>query len=306
MTGIYEGRPLAIAITGASGMIGAALDRSLRAAGHRVVPVVRRPPRDGEVRWNPEAGRIDAPALEGIDVLVHLAGESIASGRWTRARMHRIRESRARGTALIARTIAGLRRPPSAMISVSAVGIYGDRGDETLTEHSPPGEGFLPEVAVIWEKAADPARDAGIRVVHPRLAAVLSASGGVVGRLLLPFRLGLGGPIGRGAQWMPLVSLDDVVAVMRHLIDAPGLTGPVNVSLPTPVTNREFSTALGRALRRPAIIPVPPAALRAVYGQLAEELLIASARVVPTALEASGYRFLHPTLDTALAAALRS
>jgi uncharacterized protein (TIGR01777 family) len=305
MTAIYEGRSLAVAITGASGMIGAALGRSLRADGHRIVPIVRRPPREGEVRWDPEAGRIDAPGLEGIDVLVHLAGESIASGRWTRTRMHRIRESRARGTALIARTIAGLGRPPSTLISVSAVGIYGDRGDETLTEQSPPGQGFLPEVAVIWEKAADAARDAGIRVAHPRLAAVLSSSGGVVGRLLLPFRLGLGGPIGRGAQWMPLVSLDDVVSAIRHLIDSPGLAGPFNVSLPHPVTNREFSTGLGKALHRPAIIPVPPAALRVVYGQLAEELLIASARVVPAALDASGYRFLHPTLDTALDAALR-
>jgi hypothetical protein len=305
MTAIYEGRPLAVAITGASGMIGSALSRSLGADGHRIVPIVRHPPREGEVRWDPDRGRIDAAGLEGIDVLVHLAGESIASGRWTRARKHRIRESRARGTTLIARTIAGLDRPPSTLISVSAVGIYGDRGDETLTEQSPPGEGFLPEVAVTWENAADPAREAGIRVAHPRLAAVLSASGGVLGRLLLPFRLGLGGPIGRGEQWMPLVALDDVVGAMRHLIDAPGLAGPFNVSLPTPVTNREFSTQLGKALHRPAVIPVPPAALRLAYGQLADELLIASARVVPAALEASGYRFLHPTLDSALEAALR-
>ena len=304
MTGIYDGSAGAVAITGASGMIGSALRRSLAARGYRVVPIVRREPREGEIAWDPAGGRIDAARLEGISAVVHLAGESIASGRWTRRRKHRIRESRTRGTGLIARAIAGLDRKPSVLVSVSAVGIYGDRGDETLTDRASPGEGFLPDVAIAWESAADPAREAGIRVAHPRLAAVLSASGGVLRRLLLPFRLGLGGPIGSGAQWMPLVALDDVVGAMRHLIESPALSGPFNVSLPTPVTNRDFAKALGRALHRPAIVPVPPAALRLVYGQLADELLVASAKAVPAALAASGFRFRPPTIDAALKAAL--
>lgn len=306
MTGIYEGRAGAVAITGASGMIGSALARSFAADGFRVVPIVRHAPRDGEVAWDPAGGRIDAAGLEGIDAVVHLAGESIASGRWTRRRKHRIRESRTRGTSLIASAIAGLVRKPAVLVSVSAVGIYGDRGDEMLTDTAPPGEGFLPDLATAWEEAADPARAARIRVAHPRLAAVLSARGGVLGRLLLPFRLGLGGPIGSGAQWMPLVALEDVVGAIRHLVESPELSGPFNVSLPSPVTNREFAKALGRALGRPAILPVPPAALRLVYGQLADELLIASAKVVPAALEANGFRFRYPDIDAALESALRS
>ena len=304
MTGIYEGRVRTVAITGARGMIGTALARALTGDGHRVLGIGRRPGPHTDVLWDPRAGRIDSARLEGVDAVVHLAGESIASGRWTRARMQRIRESRTEGTALLARTIAGLDPKPDVMVSVSAVGIYGDRGDELLTDASAPGRGFLADVGMAWEASADPARDAGIRVAHPRLAAVLAQTGGVLGRLLLPFRLGLGGPIGRGAQWMPLVSLDDAVGAMRHLLDSPGLAGPFNVSLPAPVTNAEFSKALGRALHRPAIIPVPPAALRLVYGQLADELLIASAKVVPAGLEAAGYRFRHPTIDAALAAAL--
>lgn len=304
MTGIYEGRGRTVAITGASGMIGSALARALAADGVRVLRVGRRAGASTDIRWDPAAGSIDAAALDGVDAVVHLAGESIASGRWTRARMQRIRESRTGGTALLARTLAGLDRVPAVLVSASAVGIYGDRGDELLTETSRPGSGFLPEVAVGWEASAEPARAAGIRVVHPRFAAVLSRSGGVLDRLLLPFRLGLGGPIGRGTQWMPLVSLDDAVGAIRHLAGTPGLSGPFNVSLPTPVTNAEFAHALGRALHRPAVLPVPPPALRLAYGQLADELLIASARVVPAALEASGFRFQHPTLRAALEAAL--
>ncbi len=304
MTGIYEGRARSVAITGASGMIGAALARALAAGGLRVLRIGRRPGAGSDLLWDPAAGRIDAASLEGVDAVVHLAGESIASGRWTRERKLRIRESRTQGTTLLARALAALDRKPQVLVSVSAVGIYGDRGDELLTDTSPPGTGFLPDVARAWEASADPAREAGIRVAHPRFAAVLSRSGGVLGRLLLPFRLGLGGPIGRGAQWMPLVSLDDAIGAIRHLIDSPGLSGPFNVSLPTPVTNREFSAALGRALHRPAILPVPPAALRLAYGALADELLIASAKVVPLGLEAAGYRFQHPDIDSALQAAL--
>lgn len=304
MTGIYEGRARTVAITGASGMIGAALARSLMADGVRVVRIGRRPARGTDVLWDPDAGSIDAAPLDGVDAVVHLAGESIASGRWSRAQKQRIRDSRTRGTALLARTLAALDRMPAVLVSASAVGIYGDRGDELLTDTSRPGSGFLPEVAIAWEASAEPARAAGIRVVHPRFAAVLSRSGGVLDRLLLPFRLGLGGPIGRGAQWMPLVSLEDVVGAIRHLIDTPGVAGPFNVSLPTPVTNAEFARVLGSVLHRPAVLPLPPAALRLAYGQLADELLIASARVVPPALEASGFRFRHPTLRPAIEAAL--
>jgi hypothetical protein len=305
MTGIYEGRARTVAITGASGMIGSALARSLASDGLRILRIGRRPGAGTDVLWDPAAGRIDAARLEGVDAVVHLAGESIASGRWTRERMQRIRESRTRGTELLARTIGALDRKPEVLVSASAVGIYGDRGDELLTDASLPGTGFLPEVALGWEASAEPARAAGIRVAHPRFAAVLARSGGVLGRLLLPFRLGLGGPIGRGAQWMPLVSLADAIGAIRHLLETPGLSGPFNVSLPTPVTNAEFSKALGRALHRPALVPVPPAALRLVYGKLADELLIASARVVPAGLEAAGFSFRYPEIDTALAAALR-
>ncbi len=305
MTGIYEGRARTVAVTGASGMIGAALARALESDGVRVVRVGRRRGAGTDVLWDPAAGSIDAASLDGVDAVVHLAGESIASGRWTREQMRRIRESRTQGTTLLARTLAALDRAPAVLVSASAVGLYGDRGDELLTETSLPGSGFLPEVAVAWEASAEPARAAGIRVAHPRFAAVLSRAGGVLDRLLLPFRLGLGGPIGRGAQWMPLVALDDAVGAIRHLLDTPGLSGPFNVSLPTPVTNAEFARALGRALHRPAMLPVPPAALRLAYGQLADELLIASARVVPAALEASGFRLRYPTLRGALEAALR-
>lgn len=305
MSGIYAGPARTVAITGASGMIGSALARTLAADGMRILRLGRRPGRATDVVWDPASGRIDSARMEGVDAVVHLAGESIASGRWTRERMRRIRESRTQGTTLLARAIAALDRRPEVLVSVSAVGIYGDRGDELLTDTSAAGTGFLPEVALAWEASAEPARTAGIRVAHPRFAAVLSRAGGVLGRLLLPFRLGLGGPIGRGAQWMPLVSLDDAIGSIRHLLDSPGLSGPFNVSLPEPVTNAEFSKALGRALHRPAILPIPPAALRLVYGQLADELLIASARVVPQRLEAAGYRFRHPTIEMALRAALR-
>jgi uncharacterized protein (TIGR01777 family) len=301
---MYAGPGLTVAVTGASGLIGSALSERLSSAGHRVVPLVRRAPGPGEVQWDPAAGRIDSAALEGIDAAVHLAGESIGTGRWTRARKADIRESRVRGTSLLARALGGLVRRPQVLVSASAVGIYGDRGDEPLTEESPAGEGFLPETGIAWEAAALPARDAGIRVVHPRMAAVLSKHGGMLERLLLPFRLGLGGPIGGGAQWMPVVALDDVVGAIEHLIATPELAGPVNVSLPRPVTNREFARALGRAVRRPAVLPLPAFPLRAVYGQLADELLLASARVLPEALERSGYRFRHPTIDAALASAL--
>lgn len=303
MTAATVTPPFHVAITGATGLIGSALARELRADGHRVTSITRNPSAPGDVGWDPDAGRLDAPALDGVDAVVHLAAESL-DARWTRERMRRIRESRIRGTSLLARTLAGLQRPPKALVSISAVGIYGDRGDEILGDGAAPGTGFLAEVAVEWERAAEPARAGGIRVTHPRLAAVLAPGGGMLDRLLLPFRLGVGGPIGDGSQWMPLVALADAVGAIRHALATPNLTGPFNVALPEPVTNREFTRALGRALHRPAIIPAPLGPLRLWYGGLVDALLLASERVIPVKLVGSGYRFRHPGLDAALRAGL--
>src|SRR5690606_26404837 len=239
MNPIYDGPQLHVAITGATGLIGAALSAFLRDAGHQVTAISRRAPAPGRVQWDPAAGQMDSTALRDVDAVVHLAGETIAGGRWSRARKHRIRESRIQGTSLIARIAGGLDPKPRVLVSISAVGFYGDRGDEILTEASAGGAGFLADVVREWETAAEPARAAGIRVVHPRLAAIASRRGGLLERLYLPFSLGLGGPVAGGSQWMPIVALEDAVAAIMHAIASDDLSGPVNVSLPEPVTNRE-------------------------------------------------------------------
>jgi uncharacterized protein (TIGR01777 family) len=289
------------AISGASGLIGSALRASLARGGHEVSALVRRAPRGAdEIAWDPQRGTIDAGRLEGLDAVVHLAGEGIASGRWSAARMERIRSSRERGTALVAGAVARLARKPRVLLCASAIGYYGDRGEEWLDESSSQGRGFLAGVCAAWEAAADPARAAGVRVVHLRFGVVLSAAGGALARMLLPFRLGVGGRLGSGRQYMSWITLDDALAALQRVLASEELRGAVNAVSPGPVTNAEFTAALGRALHRPAVLPVPAFALRLALGGLADEALLASARVRPRVLEAAGHAFLHPQLDGAL------
>ena len=292
--------PRTIAITGASGLVGTAVAGALRASGARVIRLVRRPPGRDEVRWDPAAGTIDGTGLEGVDAVIHLAGEGIASGYWTAARKRRIRDSRVHGTRLLAETLARLSRRPSVLISASAVGIYGNRGDELLDETSSPGTGFLAEVGQAWEAAARPAADAGIRVVHPRLGIVLSRDGGALGRLLPLFRLGLGGRLGAGRQWMSWVSLRDVTRIIGTALDREDLSGPVNAVAPAAVTNAEFTRALAAAVRRPACFHAPAPVLELVLGEMGREALLAGQRVTPRVLLDAGFTFEDPTLEGAL------
>ncbi len=295
-----------VAVTGSTGLIGTALVRALRADGHHVLRLVRSRPTSAadEVYWNPSLGEIDAAALEGVDAVVHLAGENLAQVPWTEERKRRIRDSRVMGTSLIARTLAGLDRKPRVLASASAVGYYGDRGDEVLDERSPPGRGFLAEVCREWEASADPARAAGIRVVHPRFGVVLSGRGGALEKMLAPFKLGLGGKLGSGRQWMSWVALHDVVGALRFAIHSDGLSGPANVTSPVPVTNEEFTRILGRVLGRPTLLGVPRFALKLALGQLADEALLTSQRVVPEKLREAGFTFQYPDLEGALRVAL--
>jgi hypothetical protein len=295
-----------VVISGASGLIGSALVASLTADGHRAIRLVRRDPATGadEIRWDPVAGTIDAVSLEGVDAVVHLAGEGIAEKRWDAAQKARIRDSRVDGTQLLATTLAGLERRPSAFVSSSAIGIYGSRGDEMLTEDSEPAPGFLADVCVAWEAAAAPAADAGIRVVHPRTGIVLSRDGGALAKMLLPFKFGLGGRLGSGRQYWSWISLHDEVAALRWLIDH-DLSGPVNLTGPEPVTNAVFTKLLGHVLHRPTLLPIPSFGPKILLGgELADELLFTSARVLPRALTDSGFTFAHPDADSALHAEL--
>jgi uncharacterized protein (TIGR01777 family) len=246
------------------------------------------------------AGTIDATALEAVDAVVHLAGENIASGRWTASKRARIRDSRVRGTHLLAQTLAAMTSPPRAFLSASAIGIYGDRGDELLHEESATGEGFLATLGREWEAAADPARERGIRVVCLRLGVVLSPRGGALAKMLPPFRLGLGGVLGKGSQWFSWIALEDALTAIEHLLTAEAVQGPVNLVAPRPVTNREFTKTLGRVLRRPTICPVPSVLLRLAFGKMADEALLASVRVEPRVLQEAGFQFAHPQLEEAL------
>ncbi len=294
-----------VAVTGATGLIGSALTRSLRDAGHTVRPVVRRPsPDPGAVLWDPAAGTIDVAGLAGVDAVVHLAGAGIGDKRWSAARKREILDSRTRGTDLIARTVAALDPPPRVLVSGSAIGYYGSRGDEVLDESSPPGDDFVADVVQAWEAAARPAAEAGIRTAYLRTSLVLDRHGGVLPRLALPFRLFAGGRLGSGRQWMSWVTLADEVAAIRFLLDG-DLSGPVLVASPHPVTNAEMARALGAALHRPSAVPAPAFALRlALGGELADTLLFASQRARPAALSAAGFTFAHPDIATALAATL--
>lgn len=292
-----------IAVTGASGLIGRALLPALRGQGWHVVTVGRGAGSD--VRWNPAAGTIDARGLDGVEAVVHLAGEPIAV-RWSDARRRAIRESRDAGTQLIARTLAGLAERPRVLVSASAVGFYGDGGDAWLDERQASGGDFLATVCVAWERAADVARDAGIRVVHPRIGIVLAADGGALEKLAPLFRLALGGPVGGGTQWMSWITRGDLVRALLTMLDDATLAGAVNAVSPQPVTNAEFTQTLGRVLHRPARIPVPAVVLRAVFGDMARQTLLASQRVRPARLEQAGFHWEQPALDGALRAVLRS
>lgn len=296
-----------VALSGASGLIGSALMKSLVDDGHRVLRLVRGGLTDGdEIGWDPDVGRIDAPALEDIDAVVHLAGAGIGDQRWTDERKREIRESRVRGTAALAGAIASREHKPKVFVSGSAIGIYGAaRGDEVLDENSSLGDDFLSEVVQAWEAEAQPAEDAGVRTVRIRTGIVLAPHGGALKQMLLPFKLGIGGKQGSGKQWMSWISLADEVAAIRCAIDDERLRGPVNLVAPNPVTNAEFAQALGHALHRPTVLPTPLLPLKLRYGsELVEALLLGSQRVVPKQLEAVNFGFASPVLSSALEAML--
>lgn len=292
------------AITGATGLVGSALADSLRRDGWRVLRLTRRSPASPEdVSWDPEAGKLDASHLAGADVVVNLAGEPLDQ-RWTDERKRRIRDSRVRGTTLLARAIGELQPRPSVLVNGSAVGYYGSRGDEVLDERSTAGADFLARVCVEWEGATAPARDAGIRVVCTRSGLVLAAHGGALHRMLLPFRLGIGGRLGSGEQWVSWISLADQVRAIRFAIDREDLSGPVDLTAPTPVHNSELTEALGRVLDRPTFMTVPAFGLELLFGEMARATVLASQRVLPRRLLELGFTFEHPTVEEALRAVL--
>jgi uncharacterized protein (TIGR01777 family) len=292
-------------VTGSRGLVGSALVAALSVAGHRVVRLTRTAPRHGdERRWDPAMGLAQQDGARPIDAVVHLAGESIAGGLWTQAKMRRIRESRSLGTRALAESLARLSPRPRVLLCASAIGWYGERGDEALDETSAAGDGFLPEVARAWESALDPAAQAGVRTVSLRFGLVLTPRGGLLAKMLPPFRAGVGGALGSGRQWMSWVSLDDVVFAALHALHRADVRGPVNVTAPRPVTNAEFTRTLARVVCRPAILPVPAALLRAVSRPMAEELFLVSQRVTSSRLTAAGYRFREADLEPALRHAL--
>ena len=293
-------KPLRVLITGGSGLIGGALTPFLQTGGHEVVRLVRRPPEaPGEIAWDPAAGRIDAGALEGLDAVIHLAGENIGAGRWTAARRQRIRASRVASTELLCGGLAGLQRPPAVLVSASAVGYYGDV-DGTVDESAPAGDGFLAEVTAAWEQAAEPARAAGIRVAHARFGPVLSPGAGMLKRLLPVFRAGAGGVVGSGRQPMSWIGLDDAIGALHFLLGDERAQGAFNVVAPRAATNREFTRTLAGVLRRPAFAPVPGVAIRTLFGEMGDQLILRGQDVVPARLTELGFRWLEPTLDGAL------
>ncbi len=289
-----------IAITGASGLIGSALVSALKQAGDEVLRIGRQPP--AEVLWNP-SGQIDPGALEGVEAVVHLAGETVA-GRWNENKKSRILNSRARGTETIATAVARMKIPPRVLVSASATGYYGSREDEVLTEESSSGTGFLAEVARQWEAATKPAAQVGVRVVLPRIGVVLAKPGGALPKMLPAFRVGLGGVLGNGRQWWSWISLRDVVSAIQSLIRDSSVSGPVNLVSPNPVTNLDFTKAMARVLRRPALFPLPEGAVKLFFGEMGVETLLASQRVRPKRLEEMGFRFQLPQLEEALRAEL--
>lgn len=290
-----------VLITGATGLVGSALTPLLTTGGHEVLRLTRGPAREAQdVVWHPEHVELPPARLEGLDAVVHLAGENIAGARWTSSVKERIRNSRVQSTRLLCKTLAKLKSPPQVLVCASAIGFYGDRGSEVLTESSPTGTGFLSEVCEAWEASCEPARQAGIRVVNLRLGVILSAKGGALQKMLLPFKLGGGGIIGNGQQYWSWIAIDDVIGAIYHALVTPSLVGAVNATAPQPVTNYKFTKTLGKVLRRPTIVPLPGFAARLVLGEMAEALLLASSRVLPDSLQKSGYQFRFTELEPAL------
>ncbi len=291
-----------ILVSGATGLVGQALCKTLKPEGHTVRGMVRHatPFSPDAVYWDPSKGILSPADLEGLDAVVHLAGEPIAAGRWTEARKQRILDSRVNGTRLLCERLAGCKSPPSVLIAASAMGFYGSRGDEVLTEDSAVGEGFLAEVCQAWEEATKPASDAGIRVVNLRIGLVLSREGGALGKMLPAFKLGLGGTLGGGLPWMSWIHLNDLVSAIVHSLSTESLAGPVNGVSPEPVTNRTFTKTLGRVLGRPTFLPVPTPVLRMALGEMADELLLSSMRIMPERLQSSGFTFQFDNLESAL------
>lgn len=288
-------------------MLGTALRQALVERGVRILRLVRREPGSAdEIRWDPSDPKalFDLRPLESLAAAIHLSGASVAGHRWSEAYKREMVESRVESTGVLASVLSSLRQPPGAFVAASAAGFYGNRGDELLDERSGPGNGFLADLCRAWETASQPAVAAGIRVVHPRFGVVLAGEGGALGKMLPVFRLGLGGRLGSGRQWMSWISLADTVAALLFLIETPALAGPVNLTAPEPVTNAEFTRALARAVHRPAILPAPAFALRIALGQMADEALLASARVYPARLVSAGFQFAHPTVGAALTAAI--
>jgi uncharacterized protein (TIGR01777 family) len=296
-----------VVVTGASGLVGGRLCAELERGGAEVIRAVRRPvgPQPRELSWNPDFNQIEAAKLEGFDAVVHLAGENISEHRWTDAFKQRLRDSRLRGTRLISETLAKLASKPRAFICASAIGYYGNRGDEQLTESAAPGDDFLAHVCRDWEEACQAARDAGIRVVNARIGVVLSADGGALKKMLTPFKLGLGGRIGSGRQYMSWISLNDLSSVLQFALASESLSGPVNAVSPNPLTNAEFTQTLGRVLGRPTLFPLPAFAARLAFGEMADALLLSSTRVVPQVLTQAGDHFKYTELEPALRNLLR-
>ena len=291
-----------ILISGSHGLIGSALIALLTTDGHEVIRLVRHKPTPGssEVEWHPDKGFIDSEKLEGLDAVVHLAGEGIASSRWTEEKKRAILESRVKGTTLIAESLAKLSRPPAVFVSASGIGYYGNRGDELLNESGTLGSDFLAHVCFEWEKATTPAAEQGIRTVLARFGIILDANGGALAKMLTPFRMGIGGRVGSGKQWMSWMALDDVVSAIRFLLYDNAVNGPVNFVTPFPVTNAEFTKTLGHVLSRPTLFPIPAFALRVAFGELADAALLSGQRVEPAVLQARGFAFGLPRLELAL------
>jgi uncharacterized protein (TIGR01777 family) len=291
-----------VLVSGSHGLVGKALMKSLTNDGHEIVRLVRRAssPGSSEIEWHPNQGRIDAARLEGHDVVVHLAGESIGSGRWTNEKKRAIRESRVKGTTLLSESLARLAQPPSVFLCASAIGYYGNRGDELLTEMSAPGKDFLAGVCIEWEGATKAAAEKGIRTVNTRFGLILDDEGGALAKMLTPFRMGIGGKVGDGRQWMSWIALDDVIEALKFVLADGSAHGPVNLVAPNPVRNAEFTKTLGRVLSRPTIFPVPAFGARLAFGEMADALLLSSQRVEPSVLQKKGFQFGWPILEIAL------
>ena len=291
-----------VLVSGPTGLVGSALSDSLARGGDEVVGLTRSAPEPGAaaVRWDPAAGELGAAGLEGLDAVVHLAGENVTHGRWTAARKERIRASRVEGTRLLSEALAACERKPATLVSASAIGYYGDRGDEICVEETAPADDFLARVAVDWERSTAAAAAAGIRVVNLRIGVVLSPRGGMLARVGPLFRLGLGGRVGSGRQYLSWITVEDLVGVIEETLKSSPLSGPVNAVAPGPVTNLEFTRTMGRLLRRPALLPLPAPVVKLVWAEMGETLLLASTRVEPARLTAAGYAFRHPDIDTAL------